>query len=65
MVRSGFSSNETIPEFIQDIKEASMEWYWWVLIVVVVIAGLIAKFKILSKWMENRAKREDQFLEDE
>lgn len=42
-----------------------MEWYWWVLLVVVLVAGATIKLKVLSMWMENRKKRADQIPLDE
>lgn len=42
-----------------------MEWYWWVLIAVMLVAGFTLKLKILGKWMEYRKKRESQTLEEE
>jgi hypothetical protein len=41
-----------------------MEWYWWVLIGVVVVAGGYFKLKILGKIMENQKKKQ-QVFEDE
>ena len=42
-----------------------MEWYWWVLIVVLIVAGGTIKLKFLGKWLANRKKNEVQFSDDE
>jgi hypothetical protein len=42
-----------------------MEWYWWVLIVLVVVAGAALKLKILGIWMERRKNSENQIPLDE
>lgn len=42
-----------------------MEWYWWVLIVIVLVAGATIKLKLLGKLLENRKKREEQLAEQE
>jgi len=41
-----------------------MEWYWWVLIVVVFVVGGYVKLKVLGKIMENQKKKKEVF-EDE
>lgn len=41
-----------------------MEWYWWVLIAVVVVGGAYIKLKVLGKWLENRKKKEAQIIEE-
>ncbi len=35
-----------------------MEWYWWVLIAVVVIAIAYIKLKVLGKMMEARKRKQ-------
>jgi hypothetical protein len=45
-------------------RRCEMEWYWWVLIGVVVVAGGYFKLKILGKIMENQ-KKKNQVFEDE
>jgi NADH:ubiquinone oxidoreductase subunit 3 (subunit A) len=42
-----------------------MEWYWWVLIAVVLVAGATIKLKVLGKWLANRKKNEVQYSDDE
>jgi hypothetical protein len=42
-----------------------MEWYWWVLLGVAVVAIATLKLKVFSMILENRKKRQAQILEDE
>jgi hypothetical protein len=42
-----------------------MEWYWWVLIGLVVVAGGYIKLKVLGKWMESQKMKQSQIPEDE
>jgi integral membrane sensor domain MASE1 len=42
-----------------------MEWFWWVLIVIGVIAIATLKLKVFGWWLERRKKRETQVLEEE
>ncbi len=42
-----------------------MEWYWWLLIAVVVIAGGAIKLKVLGKWLARRKEKEAQLIDEE
>jgi hypothetical protein len=42
-----------------------MEWYWYVLIGLGVVAIAAIKLKVLGKWMEARQKREQENLIEE
>jgi hypothetical protein len=42
-----------------------MEWYWYLLIAVVVIGGGYIKLKVLGKWMESRKRKETQYAEED
>ena len=37
-----------------------MEWYWWVVIGVVVVLGGYVKLKLFKSWMDKKAKDEDE-----
>jgi NADH:ubiquinone oxidoreductase subunit 3 (subunit A) len=43
----------------------NMEWYWWVLIALVVVSGAAIKLKVLGMILERRKQREDRMALDE
>jgi hypothetical protein len=45
--------------------EWSLEWYWWAVIVLVLVAGASLKLKILGKLMERRKKSDEEMALDE
>jgi hypothetical protein len=46
-------------------RKNKMEWYWWVLIVAVLVAGAALKLKVLGMLMERRKNRESHIPQDE
>jgi hypothetical protein len=42
-----------------------MEWYWWVLIALVLVAGTVIKLKVLGMIMERRKKDQERMALDE
>jgi hypothetical protein len=42
-----------------------MDWYWWALIVIVLVAGATIKLKVLGKWLANWKKNEVKYSDDE
>jgi hypothetical protein len=42
-----------------------MEWYWWVLIVIGVVAIAFIKIKVLGMIMDAQKKRQSQIPEEE
>jgi NADH:ubiquinone oxidoreductase subunit 3 (subunit A) len=42
-----------------------MEWYWWVLIVLILVAGAAIKLKVLGIILERRKKNQEQMALDE
>lgn len=41
-----------------------MEWYWWVLIVIAVIAIGAIKLTVFNKWMESRKNKQTKVIDD-
>jgi hypothetical protein len=41
-----------------------MEWYWWVLIVVLLVVFAIIKMKFIGMWMEKRKANQERIQED-
>jgi hypothetical protein len=41
-----------------------MEWYWWVLLGVVIVVGGTVKLKVLNMWMEKRKANQERIEED-
>ena len=41
-----------------------MEWYWWVLIAVLLVAFAAIKVKFIGMWMSKRKANEERIEED-
>jgi NADH:ubiquinone oxidoreductase subunit 3 (subunit A) len=37
-----------------------MAWYWWLLIIVVLVAFIPVKMKLTKKFLESRKKKKDE-----
>jgi hypothetical protein len=45
-------------------RSNNMEWYWWVLLGVVIVVGGTVKLKVLNMWMEKRKANQERIEED-